>query len=84
MPQPLILACYISPLFRRRKTGYLGGSLTHALLLSLNSADATHFYDLPSLENTLHALVHVTARYDIMISAVESLCILIGQNVITW
>ncbi|XP_071785544.1 rotatin-like [Asterias amurensis] len=46
----------------RRKTGYLGGSLTHALLLSLNSADATHFYDLPSLENTLHALVHVTAR----------------------
>ncbi|XP_038067390.1 rotatin-like [Patiria miniata] len=46
----------------RRKTGYLGGSLAHGLLLSLNSADAAHFYDLPSLENTLHSLVHVTAR----------------------
>ncbi|XP_022091951.1 rotatin-like isoform X2 [Acanthaster planci] len=46
----------------RRKTGFLGGCLTHGLLLSLNSADAAHFYDLPSLENTLHCLVHVTAR----------------------
>ncbi|XP_041454793.1 rotatin-like isoform X2 [Lytechinus variegatus] len=46
----------------RRRGMFLGGSLVHGLLGSLDLADALHFYDLPSLESTLHCLVHVTAR----------------------
>eukprot|EP00057_Strongylocentrotus_purpuratus_P012394 XP_011666868.1 PREDICTED: rotatin isoform X2 [Strongylocentrotus purpuratus] len=46
----------------RRRGIFLGGSLVHGLLGSLDLADALHFYDLPSLESTLHCLVHVTAR----------------------
>ncbi|XP_071502722.1 rotatin-like [Diadema antillarum] len=46
----------------RRRGAFLGGPLVQALLGSLDLADALHFYDLPSLEATLHCLIHVTAR----------------------
>ncbi|CAH1270657.1 RTTN [Branchiostoma lanceolatum] len=40
------------------------GDLAQGFLQRLHLADPSHFYDLASLESTLHCLVHVTARPD--------------------
>ena len=39
------------------------GDLTQQLLTRINRTDAAHFYNLASLESTLLALMHITARY---------------------
>ncbi|XP_078688146.1 rotatin-like isoform X1 [Branchiostoma floridae x Branchiostoma belcheri] len=54
------------------------GDLAQGFLQRLHLADPSHFYDLASLESTLHCLVHVTARPDwstgSSISNRETLC----------
>ncbi|XP_078608166.1 rotatin-like isoform X2 [Branchiostoma floridae x Branchiostoma japonicum] len=54
------------------------GDLAQGFLQRLHLADPSHFYDLASLESTLHCLIHVTARPDwstgISTSNRETLC----------
>ncbi|KAL4234763.1 hypothetical protein ACF0H5_006405 [Mactra antiquata] len=46
----------------RLKFHQLRGDLAYKLLQRLNVTDAPHFYNLASLEGTLHCFMHITAR----------------------
>ena len=49
------------------------GDLTHQLLTRINRTDAAHFYNLASLEGTLLALLHITARLATLFCSLTSL-----------